>query len=548
MNSFYRRKKIIVFILSFFIFHEISGEVSVVQNENSETDIFSSIFDLPNELKAEKKVQIERGASKITVKSNVDNASVFLNGTFEGNTPLTLNNLPEGRYRLKVEKNGWKTASYIINIRSGEDRTFYVELKKYEGRVSFECEQENCLVFIDGSLIDSKTVMVEEGNHNIKIKKFGYEPEIFSIYVHRYSSQKIYASLKEADFDVTDFYSNRERYNPNLSGKAGKLEFNFSVTKNSPVTMYVIDSTGNVVFERILNNFTSWNQKITWNGENLNYQKVQNGIYKAKLIWEQGEKSIDFTVDDSITIPFASVTFAGSGIGSLPQAFSYPSDISLFSISAGAFFENSGSYFYGAPLRLSFVHSFSDFFEFSLRGGASPGLQGVCPFLSSAFKITFQKKIPAFNFNWGFFARCGYSADPQFFPYGCDFGNGVGGGGVVGFDFGKIYFGLSSEYVYGSTVFSSSQTDSLWKNGAALQLKKNNLALGIYGAINSSFGYTELKDDLRTGTDFFRSVEAGLDFVIKPSFSDVFFNLKAGGIFFEDKIYMNVEAAFSLLF
>ena len=191
MNSFYRRKKIIVFILSFFIFHEISGEVSVVQNENSETDIFSSIFDLPNELKAEKKVQIERGASKITVKSNVDNASVFLNGTFEGNTPLTLNNLPEGRYRLKVEKNGWKTANYIINIRSGEDRTFYVELKKYEGRVSFECEQENCLVFIDGSLIDSKTVMVEEGNHNVKIKKFGYEPEIFSIYVHRYSSQKI---------------------------------------------------------------------------------------------------------------------------------------------------------------------------------------------------------------------------------------------------------------------------------------------------------------------------------------------------------------------
>ena len=33
MNSFYKRKKIIAFILSFFIFHEISGEVSVVQNE-----------------------------------------------------------------------------------------------------------------------------------------------------------------------------------------------------------------------------------------------------------------------------------------------------------------------------------------------------------------------------------------------------------------------------------------------------------------------------------------------------------------------------------
>lgn len=113
MNSFYRRKKIIVFILSFFIFHEISGEVSVVQNENSETDIFSSIFDLPNELKAEKKVQIERGASKITVKSNVDNASVFLNGTFEGNTPLTLNNLPEGRYRLKVEKKAGKLPTIL---------------------------------------------------------------------------------------------------------------------------------------------------------------------------------------------------------------------------------------------------------------------------------------------------------------------------------------------------------------------------------------------------------------------------------------------------
>ena len=59
----------------------------------------------PELLESDRKSAIEKEKTKITVKSNVPNAEVFLNGNFEGHTNLTVNDLPAGRYNLRVKKN-----------------------------------------------------------------------------------------------------------------------------------------------------------------------------------------------------------------------------------------------------------------------------------------------------------------------------------------------------------------------------------------------------------------------------------------------------------
>jgi len=39
-----------------------------------------------------------------TIKTNVSDAYVYLNGNFQGKTPITILNLAEGRYQLRIEK------------------------------------------------------------------------------------------------------------------------------------------------------------------------------------------------------------------------------------------------------------------------------------------------------------------------------------------------------------------------------------------------------------------------------------------------------------
>ena len=65
-------------------------------------------------LKSERKSAIASEATKITIKTNVPNSEIFINGNFEGYSTLTLTNLPEGKYNLKVEKKGYRPKRYRI--------------------------------------------------------------------------------------------------------------------------------------------------------------------------------------------------------------------------------------------------------------------------------------------------------------------------------------------------------------------------------------------------------------------------------------------------
>ena len=71
-------------------------------------------------------------ATQIAVRANVRKAAVFLNGNFEGVSPVTLRNLMRGQYHLRVEKTGYEAQDYLITVDSGCAQTYYIDLKKQE--------------------------------------------------------------------------------------------------------------------------------------------------------------------------------------------------------------------------------------------------------------------------------------------------------------------------------------------------------------------------------------------------------------------------------
>jgi formylglycine-generating enzyme required for sulfatase activity len=67
--------------------------------------------------------------AKLTVRSNVTDDSVFIDGERLGATRLDLN-LPPGTHRIRVEKDGYEPFETQVTLRSGESQTVRAEIKK----------------------------------------------------------------------------------------------------------------------------------------------------------------------------------------------------------------------------------------------------------------------------------------------------------------------------------------------------------------------------------------------------------------------------------
>ena len=102
------------------------------QTSNEAGSQSAEAFAIIPELKAEEESNIERNRAKATFKTNVKNCSLYLNGNFQGRSPITLTNLIEGYYLLRVENPGYIPKENFLYIEGGKARTFYIELEMTE--------------------------------------------------------------------------------------------------------------------------------------------------------------------------------------------------------------------------------------------------------------------------------------------------------------------------------------------------------------------------------------------------------------------------------
>ena len=514
----------------------------------------------PQILKSEKIQIIKNNKTKITIRSNVNNAAVFLNGQFEGNTDLTINDLPAGRYSLRLEKQGYEPKRYIINVRGGQEETFYVELTKYEGYVTFNSTPENCQISVDGTTISSQTVLLQEGEHTVSARCFGYKEEKQTIYVFRHTYQVVSFKLEEAPFNILNLKTSRSAFNPSLKGTGGRIKFTFYATNRGTATVTIQDRMSNTVGSFELAEFTTWNQSVTWDGRDSRGLICGDGVYTVSV--DSGDKHLEqtFTIDSTIKLPSVTLTPGGSGIGSLPQAFRLPESTCILELSGGAvladidgtvplYREDSEGTFYASPLSLGLLYCPLEFLELSFKGALLLGYPKTPGLITGAAKFAFRNRIADGDLDFGFTLRAGRTGAGTWEPYGADTGNGLSIGGLLGWDAGIIYTGFSSEAVWYSTAGTDNEgSDFVWKNGLALQLNTQAVSAGLWGALNSSFGNSRRLNDLRDKNDWTRAVEAGLDLHIKPFEASFMFNAGVSTLLFEKAEYLKITAGVTVIF
>ena len=468
------------------------------------------------------KVQSEKPLTQnketsLVIETNVTGASVYINNNYRGTTPLTIKNLTEGKYKVRIEKAHYDTKTIYVKVRKGQQRCYYVELERITGKLLFSVTPGNATISCDGSTVNSNPITVDEGSHTITVRCFGYNTWSSSVSVYRNMLRRVSVQLDEAAFAITAIKASRASFNPRNAGSLGTTTINFSVTAPAAGTLTICDQYGSVVWTASYVRFTTWDYAASWDGRTQSGAYAVDGIYTATLSSEGQTASCSFSVDSSITYPMLSITPDGTGLGSVASAEMYPGDTMMFYFGLGPSFDILNRKLYGAPFTAQFGWAFANWGEFSLGYNVMLGsLKTPSFYLNTKFGGHINISYNA-AFCYAFNARFGFTKDALYEPYGADIGTGLGTGVMLGIDTDNFYFGLASEFIYGPVKgILTKGNDLSLKNGALIQFKLNGAACGMYCSLNSCFGtynYTTTDDSVQhtgTITGAYRALDGGI--------------------------------------
>ena len=71
---------------------------------------------------------LEEGRTSITIRSNIGDAAVYLNGNFEGKVSLRLNDIMRGQYHLRLARKGYAAKDFRIEVIAGCAQEYFIEL------------------------------------------------------------------------------------------------------------------------------------------------------------------------------------------------------------------------------------------------------------------------------------------------------------------------------------------------------------------------------------------------------------------------------------
>ncbi|NNM01139.1 MAG: SUMF1/EgtB/PvdO family nonheme iron enzyme, partial [Gammaproteobacteria bacterium] len=134
----------------------------------------------------------------LRLASTPSGANVTVNGTFRGQTPLTLALEPAELSALRLFKDGYAAATRRITLGSGEERSMSVSLSAQLGTIRFSATPGEAELLIDGRSRGTADQVVElpTRSHAIEIRKPGYLPYKTTITPRAGVEQRVEARLQ----------------------------------------------------------------------------------------------------------------------------------------------------------------------------------------------------------------------------------------------------------------------------------------------------------------------------------------------------------------
>ncbi len=121
-------------------------------------------------------IQLESADGLVMLRSNPSNASVMLNGTYQGRTPLEITVPPERQHQLSFILNGYQEHRRNLRIQPGQEASVNVELDPILSSVEIRVQPEDAELYINGQRIGNanRTVELLAASQTIEVRRDGY--------------------------------------------------------------------------------------------------------------------------------------------------------------------------------------------------------------------------------------------------------------------------------------------------------------------------------------------------------------------------------------
>ncbi len=256
----------------------LSGDVSLINStlhidvrliETTSAKIVVALYSTCQDLKNIRQVVVDlaeqleqtylrQWMGKIKITSDPPGAEVYLADNFVGLTqqdqPLEINNMLEGKYRLKFIQGGYYNWEGDIYVLAKMERSVKVSLTAKPGSMNIYSEPKGAQIFIDNNFMGQTPVSlkkVAEGDHEIRLVKENFKEWTQRVIVHSFKPTDVKAVLEVSPGILT----------VNSSPPGAMIHFKGKYVAQTPHTLSNI-TPGEVVIHVDKSGYVAWTTSV----------------------------------------------------------------------------------------------------------------------------------------------------------------------------------------------------------------------------------------------------------------------------------------------
>lgn len=169
-----------------------SGTLSAMPEANQHVSVYATLNPVTS-------------TGSMYVQSSPSGAAIYLNGNFQGYSPMTLSGLSPATYTMKATLSGYSPDTSLVTVYSGQTATYYPVLQsspqpRQTGSVYITSSPSSASVYIDGSYYGKTpmTVSLYPGSHQVVLKLAGYNDYSTSVWVNAGQTQSLPVTMSTA--------------------------------------------------------------------------------------------------------------------------------------------------------------------------------------------------------------------------------------------------------------------------------------------------------------------------------------------------------------
>jgi hypothetical protein len=289
----------------------------------------------------------EKPTKGIRIVTDPPGAIVSIGLQVLGLTPLVLEDIQAGSYRILIHKNGYRTVAVWLDY-DGTPLVYAAALQEVTGFLQVNTDPADAQVLVEGTELPTAGTRVRVGSYEITVRAFGYEEHTERVEVREDALTSLKVSLRRTAFAFSSLDASRAAFSPENYGNLGTTRIFFRVTGPGSAELRILSADGAEVLRRDFPSLDSWDHEVIWDGRDATAAPLGDGQYRVVLDGRGPDgaavppKELALRIDRSAAISYRSLVSGSAGLMYAPTPEVLPKGSLQFSVLAVAHAEVGG--------------------------------------------------------------------------------------------------------------------------------------------------------------------------------------------------------------